>query len=998
MSKMNVFLRTILSLVFLLPLLAYADNHSVEQGNKVYGVVYDENKDPLIGASIVVENTTRGTITNMDGEFSLTVNTGEILVVSYIGFVSQEFKIERGDESMEIILIEDSQFMDELVVIGYGTVQKKDLTGAIQTLSSNDLVKALPINPAEALNGRIGGVEVRKSTNRPGSDVSILIRGMNSINYSNEPLYVIDGTPTTSGMKFINPSDIESIDILKDISSSAIYGSRGANGVVIITTKGASKKEGVNISYDGYMGVKTATRIPDMIGNKGNGLEYVNYRTKLWEKKYGVSSLMREDFLTDDEKHRIKHGEYYDWLREVAQTGTISNHNLTVSAGSNKLSYSFGVGYTDDKGLVGNERFQRITINSGLEYNSDYFRSGVSMYGSINNRNEGANDALINAYFLPPIVSPYDNNGDLLFKVQPTSSRYNPFIDIQNTKRMNDATYTNINGFVEVLPFKNISLKSQISGQYDSYEAGNYFGTDTQARAGINSPVSSQSTGRNLNWTWDNIVTYNETLSNIHRFNFIGLLSVQKDTHKANSMGAEGLPYESDWYAIQTADKVMNVSSSYWESSLISLMGRLNYTLLDKYLVTVTTRYDGTSRLSSKNRWSVLPSVALGWHINNEDFMKDVDLISQLKLRIGYGKSGNNSVPHDVYLTKLAQSRYNFGSTGVNGFGVGGSKGNPNLKWEKTSELNIGLDFGLLNNRITGTVDVYNRKTEDLIFARSVSNLNGFNSVLDNIGTTGNKGIEMTLKSYNINKRDFTWQTDLTFSLNRNKIIDLYGDKKDDLGNRWFIGNPISVHYDFNFLGIWQEEEEELAKKYGQVPGHIKVEDVNGDFLLDERDYKIIGSPFPDWTAGMTNTFTYKNVDLSVYLYSRVGGVYSDDLVYMFTAWDNEHWNKIDVEYWTPENRSNKWPQVGAQSYHTQVISKVKGSFLKIQNIALGYTFNQPWSQKRNIKNIRVFANVQNPFTFTSYIGADPESIGESVYSQLSLYPITSSIGLNITF
>jgi len=313
-----------------------------------------------------------------------------------------------------------------------------------------------------------------------------------------------------------------------------------------------------------------------------------------------------------------------------------------------------------------------------------------------------------------------------------------------------------------------------------------------------------------------------------------------------------------------------------------------------------------------------------------------------------------------------------------------------------TSEFNLGIDYAFFQSRISGTVDLYNRTTEGLILQRSVSKVNGYSAVFQNIGTTSNKGIELGLNSTNISKVDFSWKTNLTFSLNRNKIVNLYGDHADDLGNRWFIGEPIRVIYDFNQLGIWQEEEVDEAAAYGQSMGHIRVEDLNDDYALDEQDYQILGSPMPDWTAGIVNTFSYKNVDLSIDMYARVGGLYNDQFTYMFTAWDNEHWNKLDVEYWTPENRSNDYQAVGAVSYYTQVLGKVSGTFLKVRNITLGYNFKE--GAMDNIRSARCYISVQNPFTFTSYLGSDPEIIGENVISQLSLYPTTFLFGVNLQF
>ena len=965
----------------------------------VKGVVVDALKEPLPGASIQIVGMSTGTVTDLDGNFSIQVPKGKSISVSFIGYVTQEIPVNQNQTKLTIQLQDDSKQLNEVVVIGYGTVEKKDLTGSIQSVSSKELSKLVTTDVTETLNGRVGGVLVNKTSNRPGSDTKIEIRGINSFNFSNEPLYVIDGVPSQTGMRHLNAADIESVDILKDASSSAIYGSRGANGVVIITTKGANKRQGFNIDYAGYVGFKTPTRIPEMIGNMGNGMEYVDYRIALWKKKYGDASLSRPDFLTDDEKRRIKHGEYYDWLRELSQNALTTSHSLSATGGTDKLSFSFGLGYLKDDGMVGDESFERITANIGLEYRfSEKFKTGINSYISLNNTNEGANDALINAYFLPPTVSPYDKDGSYLFNCQPTSSKINPFVQIENNKREKEANYTNFSGYLEYQPIKGLSFKSQIAVQYDSDVYGEWVGTMTQAKGGLNAPEAYRKEGRNMNWVWDNIITYDKTWKNIHRLNAIGLYSVQKETHKGSEMRGDGLPYNSDWHAIETAEEIRDVKSYYWESSMLSFMGRVNYTLMDRYLFTVTGRYDGTSRLATGNQWGFMPSAAVGWQMKNENFLKDVDWLNSLKFRVSWGKSGNNSIDHDITWTKLDLTHYIYGGKGENAFGLGDRKGNKDLRWEMTSEWNYGIDFGFLNNRINGTIDVYNRTTKDLIFARSVGNLNGYGSILENIGTSSNKGVEIGLNTVNVSKKDFTWKTNLTFSLNRNKIVDLYGDKKDDLANRWFIGQPMKVIYDLEKVGIWQTEDKELAAKYGQVPGHIRVADLDDNYVIDERDYKVLGTPSPDWTAGMTNTFTYKNWDLSFYMYARIGGTYNDDFTYMFTAWDNEHWNKLNVKYWTPENHSNEYQQIGAQSYHTQVLGKISGSFLKIQSITLGYTLPETWMKKMKMKNARAYINVQNPFTFTDYLGPDPETIGEDVYKSLSLYPMTFTFGVNLTF
>lgn len=974
-------------------------NIHVNAQNSVFlvkGYVYDTNNLPLPGVNVLVDETRAGTITGIDGDFEIKVTQGQNLTFSYIGYQSKKMKIT-SSQSLRVTLIEDSQLLNDVVIIGYGKVQKKDLTGSIESLSSKEIAKAMSSNVTEALNGRVSGVLVTKASNRPGADMNIQIRGANSFNYSNEPLYVIDGIPSQSGMRHINSDDIESIDILKDASSCAIYGSRGSNGVVIVTTKGANKKEGFTVEYNGYIGVKTPTRMPDMLGSKGNGMEYVNFRIDQWTNKFGQSSLSTPSFLTDDERRHIKHGEYYDWLREFAHEGLSTNNNLSVSGGNKNTSYTFGIGYMKDGGIAGSEKFDRLTTNMGIEQRiTDKFRVGMNAYISYNTINHGSSDALYSAYLITPIVGRFNPDGSPTFSHRP-GGRVNPFLQDENTKNESEGWSANTSAYLEYKPIKQVALKTQFATQYDGAVNGTWTGTETQYGQGVKDPVATRSEGINRNWVWDNTITYDQTFG-IHKLNVIGLFSAQKDTHKTSGMKGEGLPYDSDWHAIQTAEQITEVNSNYWESAMLSLMGRANYVLLDRYLFTVTARYDGTSRLAKENRWGLLPSAAVGWQIKNEKFLKDVEWLNNLKIRASWGKTGNNSVGYDVTLTKLNLSSYSLGGSGLKGFGLGGSLGNRNLKWEMTSEFNYGLDFGFLNDRISGSIDVYFRKTSDLIFQRQVANVNGYGSVLQNIGATSNRGVELSLNTVNISTKNFTWRTNLTLSLNKNKIVDLDGTKTDDLANRRFIGHPINVYYDVEQAGIWQEEEKDEAAKYNAAPGWPKIVDQDKNGVIDAKDYKILGAPLPDWTAGMTNTITYKNWDLSVYMYARVGGLYSDPFTYYFTGINNQDWNKLDVPYWTPENRNNQYPGIGLECLWTQVLSQVSGTFLKIQNITLGYSLKENWLRKIGMKGLRAYVAVQNPFTFSSYLGSDPEIIGESLETQLSLYPMTFSFGLNVKF
>jgi TonB-linked SusC/RagA family outer membrane protein len=986
-------LKSVLCILTMLPLLVFSQV-------KIKGTVTDSEKEFLPGVSVLIKGTTTGTITDINGNYSIEIpSKNSILVFSYIGFITKEVNC-KDQTILNISLTAANLQLNDVVVVGYGTQQKKDLTGAIQSVKNTDLVKAMNSNVTESLNGRVAGVLVTKSSNRPGADMSVEIRGINSINSSNEPLYVIDGIPSYSGLKFLNSADIESIDILKDASSCAIYGSRGANGVVIVTTKGANKSKGFTIEYNGSEAIKMPTRIPDMIGSQGNGLEYVDYRIKLWQQKYGDASLTRPDFLTAAERKRIRYGQYYDWLRELSNNGYVSSHSINSSGSNDNTSYTVGLGYLKDQGLISNESFTRITGNVGIEHKiSKKMRTGFTVYLSKNNNDLGSRNALLNAYFIPPTVSPWDEDGELLFNCQPTSSKINPLMQIKNNIHQSESYFVNTSSFLEVVPVNDLTLKSQIAYQFDNSVTGEYIGVFTQENSGINPAYATRDESRNANWVWDNTINYKKKFAEIHKLELTGLFSMQKDTHAGSGMMGADLPYESYWHAIQTASEISNVSSYYWASSMISYMFRVNYSLLDKYMVTATGRYDGTSRLSIGNQWGFMPSLAFAWRMNQEDFLKDIKQLNNLKIRISYGKTGNNNLSHDISITKLALSKYPFNGTGNNGFGLNSSKGNADLQWEMTSEYNLGVDFGLFNSRITGTLDMYSRITDGLIFNRSIGTVNGYNSIFQNIGTTSNKGIEVSINTVNIKTKNLQWRTGFTFSLNRNKIIDLYGDKKDDLGNRWFIGQPVNVVYDLKQLGVWQEDQADLAKVYGQSVGHIRVEDKNEDKKIDANDYQILGVRSPSWTAGLTSGLSYKNFDMDFDMYARIGGLYNDEFLYMFTAWDNEHWNKLNVDYWTPENKLNKYQQIGAVSYYTQVLGQVNGTFLKVRNISLAYNMNENKVLKSvGIKSLRLYSNIQNPFTFTNYPGSDPEIIGENVYTQLSLFPMTITMGLKVVF
>ena len=948
--------------LFFVALLSVLAVGAFAQSKTVSGTVLDKTGESVIGASVVVKGTTNGTITDFDGKFTLqNVPDNGTIQVSFVGYKTVDIQV-KGQSTVKVILEEDTETLDEVVVVGYGVVKKSDVTGALTKVSEKQIKERPVQNALQAMQGKAPGVDITTNS-RPGELGDVRIRGNRSITADNDPLYVIDGIPMVAGsIADINPNDVESMEILKDASATAIYGSRGANGVVLITTK-KGKVGKVSINYDGtvtfskihsmtdwmdsgelidwkrqayintgaYSGTYGNAPDPNIDGDllfsdNGGGVSnypYLNqYFQKAWEYNADGSYKMRP--ATDYEKEVLGYADQVPvynsanipttpWTDYVTRTAITHNHQISLSAGSEKSNLYISLAYLDQESPMKDQDFKRYTANINGEIQAtNFLKVGMGMnashsiknYGIINNTsNSTYKDSYGYAVAKMPFAPAYDEEGKPL-NVDGGPSQYNPMLDVYQAT--NETRYYSVmfNSYGEIdfgkiwSPVEGLKWRTNLGTQYRNSRYGSYYGNDfsnplKHSAYAANTAFNQQ--GQNLSWTLENLIYYNKIFKNIHS---VGLTLMQSAEY-SRAEGLEVRAYNCTfptalWYSVGNSDLTMDSpGSSFSEQKRASYMARMNYGLMDKYLLTVTGRWDGASMLAVGNKWDFFPSAALAWKMNEENFMKDVKWINQLKVRVGYGVTGNASIkPYQTSGTMTASGAGKF-------FGVGnitqvtiGAKASvlPNLDlgWEKTASTNIGVDFGFLNNRISGSVEYYVAKTSDLLLAKSLPLMTGYTSITTNIGKTQNKGLEITLSTTNIQTKDFTWKTDFTFSTNKEEIVELAGGKVDDTANKWFIGKPKDEIWTLKYDRLWQNTPEDLRtlelyekiSKTVMQPGMAKVVDQpltymdNGFGTINTEDNKFLGSFQPKWIGGFTTTFIYKNWQLNSFVYARMGNMY----------------------------------------------------------------------------------------------------------------------------
>ena len=968
-------------------------------------VLNNETSEKISGASVTLKGSAKGAVTDADGNFSIGVpQTGiSILEIKSIGFASQNITVT-GQTSLLVKLILQTNAMDEVVVVGYGERKKRDLTGALSSIQSKDILRANPVLAAKAIQGQVAGATVTKASNRPGAPYSITIRGENTINNSTQPLIVIDGL-IGGDLNTLNPNDIQSMDVLKDASSTAIYGARGANGVVIVTTKkGISGKP--KVSYDGYAGVKKIAHTPKL----RNTQEFVKLLVAD-RVAAGLSAIV----FTTAETAKIDAGVTTDWVDLITAPALQTSHNISVSGGSDKTTYRFSTGYLDEGGNVKKTGFKRYNLNAGLDSKlGERFKVGFTSYVTYSDQNWGSQESLRNAFRARPtgtvnyadLTNP-SQNGDLnidgyAFWMGINDKQVgNPLLDIDpKNSKLQTTTMTAIaNAYAEVTLMKGLTFRTSLSASYSTQKTGDWRGRWSKSQIG-SAPRTQLDTRGMGNYTIDNILNYNREIGK-HNFTVTALQSGFYQRDELTTIAVKDLPFNSYWYALNTGT-ITAQGSSLTERSLSSFMGRINYTFNDKYLVTVTGRSDGASQLAEGNKWAFFPSVALGWRISDEHFIEKLNVFSNLKLRLSYGEVGNSTVNPYTTQAGLLNTGYDFDGTAANGFAPL-NLANKSLKWERSKELNLGLDFGIFNNRIAGSIELYNRKTVDLILNQKIPTSSGFNQVVANIGEIENKGIELTLNTTNIRKADFSWNTTFAFTKNKNKLLELYGAGQTvDKGNRLFVGYPIRANFDYQFAGIWQLADSSAAKGYTQVPGSVKVVDRNNDGKISSSDAvgddrTVLGTQLPNWLLGVTNRFNYKSFDLSFFIYYRNGTQYSNaTLSGTFGANDNRYNSLAELDYWTKDNPSNTYFSPFVNNPYRGAINYQDASFLRISDITFGYTLPKTKLEKWKMSNARFYAQISNPFIFSNYTGFDPE-FNSAIY-QDDVPSAIYTLGVNISF
>ena len=954
---------------------------SVQQTQQATGHVED-SQGPLIGATVMEKGTNNGTVTDFEGNFSLSVKPGATLVISYVGYESVEVK---AGTNVHVNLKEDGHVVNEVVVIGYGTQRREAVTGSVANIGGEKLNQIAASNAAQALQGRVAGVLMTQTSSKPGSEMQIRIRGQRSLSASNDPLIVLDGIPFMGQLSDINPSDIKSMDILKDASATAIYGSRGANGVIIITTVKGSQGTPAKVSYNGYVSFKKIFKKYPMM----DGPTFSKFRQ--YVGKY-QNSLDESDNTNTD------------WQDLYYQTGVSHNHDVSVAGGTNGGSYSFGAGYYHDESVVPTEGYDRVSVRGNFDQKvGEWFRFGLSTNTSYR-KTQGVND-MHNVLTASPLSSPYDEDGNLKRynalpaddKTVVTKEVVERDKDVWLNENKGIGTFNTLFGEVKCPWVEGLSYRINIGLNFRNSKQGSFTGT------GVNNKDANAVNGGSVyenqtrNWAVENLLTFDRAFGK-HNLNLVAMYSAEQTTYEQSGGSAQEIPADYfQYYALDKATGQSNlVGYNYWQSGLISWMGRAMYSYDNKYMLSVAVRSDASSRLAEGHKWHTYPAVSAGWNIARESFMENATWIDNLKLRVGYGETSNQSINPYSTLGGLAIRNYNFGN-GTNykaGYYVN-SLPNPDLGWEYSKTWNFGLDFSFFNGRLSGSFEYYIQKTRDILLDVSLPSTSGVSSYTGNIGKTENKGWEFTLNGIIIdNKNGWNWEAGINLYANRNKLTELASGEDRDEGNRWFVGYPIDVIYDYEYEGLYQAGEEaamNILEPGGNI-GMIKVK-YTGDYDANGLPTRQIGpedrqimSMEPKLMGGFNTTVGYKGFDLTVIGAFQIGGKLISAL-HSSSGYLNQltsRVNNMDVDYWTEQNTGAKYPkpggiQNGDNPKYGSTLGYFDAGYLKIRAITLGYNFDSLKCIKDfGISRLRLYASVQNPFVlfspFNNESGLDPET------------------------
>ena len=985
-----------IAMLIVIALSAPAYSAFAQNVKEITGTVSDNSANSGIsGVSVVVKGSSRGVTTNSNGKYSIQASPTDTLAFSAIGYQGMEEPVN-NQGVINVSMSRNSTLLQSVTVnVGYGSQRRVDVTGAVTSISSKEITELPLTNFQQALQGRAPGIDVVSNGTSPGSGVTVRIRGRRSILASNDPLYVLDGIPISGDLTDINPNDIESMDVLKDASATAIYGSRGANGVVLITTK-IGRMGKPTLSYSMYTGITT----PEGKYQVMNGEQYEKYRIEAFRTIGQVPPWAP----IEEESMQLKRST--NWQDMILKNGFQQQHDLNLIGGTENTKYAVSGSFFNEKGVISLQDFTRYNLNVSVNQNvGKRLKLGFSSFAALSTRNGQHLNPLSDALELSPLTVPYDKEGNLIFFPNPSETiMKNPLADFVHGAIVDETKQSRIFAslFAEYNISRDLSFRVNFGPNFSTSRQGTFSASQTTIRSEAAAAASTENSSI-FSYTLENILNYKKQI-NDHSFGATALFSVQSEVDETFSSSVEGVTADQQqFYSMGDASTILGVGSNYTKWAILSYMGRINYGYKDKYLLTATVRADGSSRFAPAHKWGYFPSVAVAWNISKENFLENVAFLNDLKIRTGYGSTGNTGI--NPYATQGALSRnaYSFGETSAFGFQPYLFR-NFDLRWESTASFNIGMDFSLFDYRVNGSIDLYRASTTNLLMNRQIPANSGFTSVVSNIGATQNKGLEISLSTLNVKSGSgFKWQTDFTFYTNREQIVSLSTGKNDDPQNAWFIGRPLTVYYDYEKIGIWQTKEEALAAQFGSLPGEIKLKDQDNNGVINSLDKIVLGSDIPKWTGGMTNRLSYKGLDFSIFIYTRQGSMIQSGYHQSLGSLSGKA-NVLNMDYWTPENPSNMWPRPNKNQEtptYSSTMNYFSGSFVKIRNVQLGYNIPKTLLDRIKIQSLRIYVSAQQPAILFSpyvnkYLGIDPEFDRST---NINTPPVkTFLIGLNARF
>ncbi|SEO33825.1 TonB-linked outer membrane protein, SusC/RagA family [Mucilaginibacter gossypiicola] len=977
--------------IFLIVLLSFFSFNLYAQNKPVKGRVIDERGQGIAGATVRVKGVKSGTITDADGGFQISSLGSAILQISSVGYVAQDLPVNNRT-NVTVTLVLEPKSLSDVIVVGYGSQRKEAVTGSVASISGAKLNEVPSANIAQALQGRVAGVELAQTSTKPGATMQIRIRGTRSINASNDPLIVLDGIPFGGTIADISPDDIKSVDILKDASATAIYGSRGANGVILITTKKGNTGQEPQVAYSGYYGAKDVMKYPMMQSGK-----YLALR-----KRAGLNKNPGADEDTTGNTNT-------DWQHLFYRPAAVTNHDVSVTGGTNKGSYKFGVGYYRDEAPVPLSQYNRISLRGSLDQGiGKLFRVGFTTNNSYS-ITDGSSIGMYGVLSMSPLANPFNADGSTKRVVTmpqdiqwvQTRKTMDALGDQYANRTKEFASYNSLYGEMKIPGVEGLKYRLNLGGNIRTSFNGSYTGVGVFSSDPANPNVASTTNSLTTQWTVENLLFYDKTFAQKHTINVTALYSSEQVNYNNQSISRRNLAGDTfQYYNLGQTSTGSNDditidpnNQAYTQSGLMSYMGRIMYSYDDRYMLSATFRSDASSRLAAGHKWHSYPAISAGWNISRESFMKDVNWVTSLKLRAGYGQTSNQSVAPYATLGQLSVRPYNFGTTNANGYYVTVLP-NPQLGWEYSKTKNLGLDFSLFNSRLSGTVEGYVTNTNNLLLSVGLPSTSGVSSYTGNVGSTQNKGFEISLNGTIIsNNNGWSWDLGVNLYRNVNKVVSLASGQTRDESNWLFVGHPLNVIFDYKKVGIWQANEATAVKQYegsGGQAGMIKVL-YTGGYNADGSPSRIIGSDDrqimdadPKFQGGFNSRVAYKAIDLTIVGAFVSGGILNSTLYGSngYLNLEDGRRGQIDINYWTPDNPGAQFPDPNGPKNsnnpkYGSTLGYFDGSYLKIRAITLGYNFSGKWMNHIGMKRLRVYATAQNPFVFFSpyykQSGMDPE-------------------------